>query len=435
MAKRHGLVAGNWESVFRRLEELVLGNSGEDEFEEIFKLLVAKLLAEMHGEDAFRVHATVTETANAVNGLLAQAAERWKGIVPGPGRSRLTDEHLAVCVEALEELSLLDTTLEALDGVFEYLVSRSSKGSKGQYFTPRHVVDCCVKIVDPQPRETIIDPACGSGGFLIHALEHVRSLEPALDLQRYAERNLWGCDFDGRAVQVAKALMLIAGDGNSNIFRLNSLLTPEMDDTLFSLAGPDDAPAPRLTIEDVVRPKIRAFRGFDVILTNPPFAGEVREEPLLRAYELHRPGRRVERDVLFLERCVGLLRPGGRIGIVLPHNKLGSASWSYVREWLVKQLHVVAVLGLGRNTFLPHTHQKAAVLFGRKRNRPTRDWSADEVLFVVSDREGKDSKGQPIFRPGHGDQEPMWSRVDHDLGEAVSHFQSHVESNGLGWSD
>ena len=133
--------------------------------------------------------------------------------LPGIRRSAaLSDEHLAVCVEALRGAhALLDAGLEVLDGVLEYLVTREAKGAKGQFFTPRHVIDGCVRIIDPAPGETVLDPACGSGGFLVHALNHLRGRRPGLDVAAIAGTSLWGCDFDGRAVQVARALLLIAG--------------------------------------------------------------------------------------------------------------------------------------------------------------------------------------------------------------------------------
>jgi len=433
MAKRHGMRAGDWESVFGRLQELVMANSGEDPFEEIFKLLVAKLFAEVRApESSPFTAAEPPQTADAVNRLLALASQHWRGILDGPPRSGLAPEHLTVCVREIQHLSLVDTSLEVLDGAFEFLVSQVAKGSKGQYFTPRHVIDCCVKIVDPKPHETVLDPACGSGGFLIHTLNHVLNLNPMTQASTYCAERLWGCDFDRRAIQVAKAMMLIAGDGQSNLFRLNSLLTPEANTMLIS--EPMEEGVPRLTIEDVVRARSRSFKGFDVILTNPPFAGEIKETQILDHYDLARRSRRVERDVLFLERCVRLLRPGGRLGIVLPHNKLGSTSWEYARTWLLRHLRVVAVLGLGRNTFLPHTHQKTSVIFGVKRDRPIRSPEAEDILFLISERDGKDSRGQILSRPGVSAEDPAWLRADHDLGEISDRFHHFVRSTAVQWS-
>ncbi|MBI2764714.1 MAG: N-6 DNA methylase [Chloroflexi bacterium] len=425
MSKRHRMQAGDWESVFGRLQELVLANSGEDEFEEIFKLVLAKLYTELHPATgfAFASLATPELTAKQVNAILVRVAGQWRGILPETPESALTDEHLAVCVEALEGHSLMETSLEVLDGAFEYLVSRVAKGSKGQYFTPRHVVEFCVRAIAPKASELIADPACGSGGFLMHAFRHLTNGVPRDEARLIAQNQLWGFDFDARAVQVAKALMLVAGDGHSNLYRLNSLLTPTAAGTLFPL--PSSAQA--ATIEDVMRSRLRHFKGFDVILTNPPFAGELREKHILSTYELSRSDRRVERDVLFLERCVQILRPGGRIAIVLPHNKLASESWAYVREWLLQQMQVVAVLGLGRNTFLPHTSQKAGVLFGIKREKPTKTTVNERVLFLISEREGKDSRGQPVLRPGVSLETAAWQKLEHDLGELADVYRAHAE--------
>jgi type I restriction enzyme M protein len=268
----------------------------------------------------------------------------------------------------------------------------------------------------PRPDETVLDPACGSGGFLVHALNFVRDGLTGQAVRKYASANLWGFDVDARAIRVAKALMVLAG-GGANLVRLNSLLP--CDDGV------------SLTVEDVVRTGLRRHKGFDVILTNPPFAGEVRESQLLESYALSRGRRRVERDVLFLERCVELLRPGGRLAIVLPHNKLATGAWGYVREWLLRKVRVLAVVGLGRNTFLPHTHQKASVLFARKLadgESPGRD---QRIFFAVSEKDGKTSKGQLVTRPGADEDAPLWDRVEHDLGEVVEAFHEFCRQERL----
>ena len=430
MAKRHHIRAGDWESVVGRLQELVLANSGEDEFQEIFKILIAKLFSEkiQGSESSFCVRESPAATAAGVNDLVARAGAQWLGVVNGDSRSRLTDEHLAICVEAIADYSLCDTNLEVLDGFFEYLVSHVAKASKGQYFTPRQVVECCVKIMDPAPNEVVFDPACGSGGFLMHVLNHnAARLESSL--REYCSKYLWGCDFDRRAIQIAKALMVVAGDGGTNLHQLNSLRKDAHGD-LFETASDG---VPRITIEDLLRAKARKFRGFDVILTNPPFAGEIREPSLLAGYQVAKRNRRMERDVLFLERCVGLLRPGGRLGIVLPHNKLGSANWSYLRDWLIRNLRVVAVVGLDRNAFLPHTHQKTSVLFGFKREKPILRPEREPILFTVSESSGKDSTGRIRERTGTTPEQTAWTRADHDLEQVVEQFREFVNTHDIGW--
>jgi type I restriction enzyme M protein len=427
MAKRHSNRMGDLESVFLRLEELVLANYGEDEFEEVFKLLIAKLRDERSGESRrFVAHDKDTDTFAAVDRLLGEVEEAWPGILGEEPRSQLTPEHLQVCVQALAPHTLSGSNLQAMDGFFEFLVSKSAKGAKGQYFTPRHVVELCVRMLRPRQAESMLDPGCGSGGFLVHVLEYVREAEglQGAALRDYGSAKLWGFDLDGRAVRVAKALMLLAGDGEANIVRLNSLLRPDME------AGrPDDPSA--LTIEEECRSRQREAGGFDIILTNPPFAGEVRERHILDGYSVSQGKARVERDVLFLERCVKLLRPGGRMGIVLPHNKFAGTGFRTVREWLLREARVDAVVGLGRNTFHPHTHQKASVLFVQRRLPGEVANPEEAIFFAVSEKDGKNSKGQFVRRDGFDEGAPVWESVDHDLADVTAAFHGFVAEEAL----
>ena len=424
MAKRHWNREGDLESLFLRLEELVLANSGEDEFEVVFKLLIAKLWDEQSGKrPRFRTRETDAATYGAICGLLREAESAWPGILGTDHTPRLSPAHLQVCVEALARHTVLANDLQALDGFFEYLVSRGAKGAKGQYFTPRHVVELCVRLLRPGRNESVCDPGCGSGGFLLHAMKFVRQREglSAAAVREYCRRHIWGFDIDGRAVRVAKALMLIAGDGSANLVRLNSLLQPGMGG-LFQLPGEtaeDDGP---LTIEDVCRGRRRRHVGFDVILTNPPFAGEVRERHLLDGYAVSSGWKRMERDILFMERCVRLLRPGGRLAIVLPHNKFAGSAFRHVRDWLLGEAQVLGVVSLGRNTFLPHTHQKASVLLARRREKGDRRKPTERVFFAVSQSSGKDSKGRYVVRKGATTTMTLWERVDHDFNAIVGAF-------------
>lgn len=410
MAKRHINRSGDLESLFLRLEELVLANSGEDEFEEVFKLLIAKLWDEIKGKHQFRTYKDDTETAKRISELLREAEKNWPGILE-EAAPRLTPEHLAVCVEALSHHMISGEGLEVMDGFFEFIVSKESKGSKGQYFTPRNVIELCVRMLKPTQDENVLDPACGSGGFLIHALNFVQPN----DIQKYCKSNIWGFDMDNRAIRVAKALMILAGDGSSNIIRLNSLLQPNMVACLFN---DEDS---LLTIEDVCRSRMRRHKGFDVILTNPPFAGEVREKTLLQGYEVAKGKSRIERDVLFIERCVKLLRPGGRMAIILPHNKFASGSNKFVRDWIFRKARILAVVSLGRNTFLPHTHQKASILFLQRHQEGVKCNRDYNIFFAISERDGKNSKGQFVLKNGGGDS--IWDKVEHDFSEIVDGFE------------
>ncbi len=438
MAKRHWNREDDLESLFLHLEDLVLASSGEDEFEEVFKLLVAKLWDERSGRKTrFYVRGSGFETLEAICTLLRETEQAWPGILGMETRPRLRPEHLQVCVEALARHSIGGKDLQVLDGFFEYLVSKGAKGAKGQYFTPRHVVDFCVRVLRPTKSEAVCDPGCGSGGFLLHTLNYIRDHEGLSEeeMQQYCQSNIWGFDIDGRAVRVAKALMLLAGDGNTNIIRLNSLLRPDMGG-LFPLTfrGNDGDEAGSLSIEDVCRSRRRRHVGFDVILTNPPFAGEVRERHILDGYKVSYGKARVERDVLFIERCVELLRPGGRLGIILPHNKFAGSMFKAVRERLLDEARILGVVGLGRNTFLPHTHQKASVLFVKRRMKGEQKNRDERVFFAISERDGKDSKGRFLLRKGSSLPGSIWDSVDHDLEKIVDVFHKFMEKDTKpGW--
>jgi len=429
MAKRHSNKGSDLEALFLRMEELILANSAEDPFEVVFKLLIAKLWDERSGrERRFFARDDDGETTEAVDQLLREADIVWPGVIARPIEVPLTPSHMAVCVGPLARVNLSDASMEVMDALFEFLVAKAAKGAKGQYFTPRHVVEFCVRCLSPQVGELVADPACGSGGFLFHALDYARQTHglQGQAIVNYAKDNIWGFDFDQRATRVARALLVFAGAGGENVYRVNSLLQPDMGG-LSPLGGAGQAAGePLLTIEDVCRTRMKKHRGFDVILTNPPFAGEVKEQEILNSYTLGAGAKRVERDVLFIERCVGLLRPGGRMAMVLPDNKFSARSYKDVREWLLKRTRVLAVVGLGRHTFLPHTHQKTSILFLQRRDSDVpRDHN---IFFAISEREGKNSKGQPVLRDGAPDVGPAWTRLDHDLGDIHEAFRNFCDS-------
>jgi type I restriction enzyme M protein len=404
MAKRHEFRRGDWESLATRLDEIICAHSGEDPFEESLKLLVAKMAFEENGgiSKDFLSGTAAEEASKTVNHLLGEASDRWRGILEPASECRLNGTELLRCADILRSGKLLGSDLVGLDTVFEFIVNKSAKGQKGQYFTPRHVVKAVAKMVPIEPNARVVDPACGSGAFLRAALVE----EPSAAV--------YGFDIDARATRVARVLLVASGQLPRCIMRTDSLQRPKLK--LFSEKSP--------AIEDFARTRDPKFRGFDVVLTNPPFAGDVGNE-FENDYELAR-NRRVERDVLFLERCIELLRPGGRMAIVLPHNKVGGSQWAYVRKWLLENTRVTAVLGLGRNTFLPHTSQKASVVFLVKRCKRLRKIARHEkIVFYVSERDGKDRRGCLSYL----DKET--GVLDHDLSEATPAIRHAFEAASM----
>jgi type I restriction enzyme M protein len=324
--------------VLSHIEEVVLATSGEDAFEIVFALAAKRILGKKKRADL-----ELADLRDIPRDLVARVDDLLARALPDD-----------------------DGRFAALDAIFESLVTRVSKGQKGQFFTPRHVVDFVVRALAPTARDVVVDPACGSGAFLAHT-------KPA---------RAYGCDVDARAVRVARLLAIAQGRDPSTIARGDALR------------------------EDLVP---RA----SVVATNPPFAGRASAE----GFDVAKVVRTPERDVLFLERALSLLVPGGRLGIVLPYNKAAGEAFAELRRWLVDRARILAVVGLPRETFLPHTSQRTFVLFAKKRRPKERPDARERSLFVVSERAGKDSAGEPSG--------------EHDLGDVLARVTPFFAEEGF----
>lgn len=226
------------------LEDLVLANAGVDAFEEVFKLVYAKLYDEYTAENdprrkrlvKFRAAGeTHRELYSKINGLFKDAIKQWKGVFLPGEKIDLTESHLAVCVSFLQDIKLFNSNLQVIDEAFEYLVTQVAKGAKGQYFTVRPVIDMAVKLLNPKVYEYVIDTAAGSCGFTMHSIFHVwggelTAQKPERWQTDYAAEKVFALDFDPRSVKIAKAINLIAGDGRTNVFRVNTLDPRTWDD-------------------------------------------------------------------------------------------------------------------------------------------------------------------------------------------------------------
>ena len=364
-------------NTIKKLEELVLASSGVEPFEEILKLIYAKLYAEKTRKLPFQIE--------NLPPLFSLAKKEWPGMFDKKDKIELSPSHLGICVEELAKIDLYLTDLSIIDTAFEYLLPKSAKGSRGQYFTPRHIISEMIKIMSPKKDEYILDPACGSGGFLLHAAKWVSNQGSAL--------RIYGVDFDNRMVKIAKALILIAGYENTRIYNNNSL----------------------------AHMKELRENSFDVIFANPPFGGEIRDEEILQDYELAKNDRGkkrciVERHVLFIERIIRLLRPGGRAALVVPQGILNNTSLAYIREWLFTKARIIGVIGLDANTFKPHTNVKTSLLFMQK--WPGEALGNYPVFMAVSQKSGKNKSGKLI---------------DHDLGEITKKFREFIKKEKLGF--
>ena len=484
--------------VISELEDEVLANAGVDIFEEVFKLVFTKLYDEFKSQnDKGIINNTLRQQINDADGsdyeairkvvedipdehfertmefrntgqtaselkikiqeLFDGAKDQWDGVFPEYATFELSDSHLSVCVSSLQDVKLFNSNLQVVDEAFEYLVNKSAKGEKGQYFTPRYVIDMCVKMLNPKRGEYMIDTAAGSCGFPVHTFFQVTgsnftNTEMSEPNKQYVRENVFGIDFDEKAVRVARTLNLIAGDGESNVLHLNTLDyehwsdRTEADRVWITTYGKGFNRLKRLRAK---RGADRAFN-FDILMANPPFAGDIKESHIIHQYQLgfkgngNRAQNKVGRDILFIERNLDFLKPGGRMAIVLPQGRFNNTSDKYMREFIAEHARILAVVGLHTNTFKPHTGTKTSVLFLQKWNDDPDDKSfcpkVDDypIFFAVSEDGGKDNSGDYEHLKDNNNQDKLDKNghliVDHDLHNHNGELPNGIAETFIAWA-
>jgi type I restriction enzyme M protein len=424
-------------SLIQEMEDDVLANAGVDSFEEIFKLIFTKLYDEWHCKKTPEAYLkfrnsgdTDSELQEKIQVLFDKAKKKWEGIFTDESIILLTPSHLAVCVATLQDVKLFNNNLDVVDDAFEYLISKAQKGEKGQYFTPRYVIDMCVKMMNPTSKDTIIDTACGSAGFTLHSILKVwndirrdgekkdntaaervpeeEDITRVPDETDFVRDNVFAIDFDEKTVRVARMLNLIAGNETTNVLHLNTLDYSRWKETTTQEKWND-------TYNDCfkrlkkLRPKGKRksedysqFQ-FELVMANPPFAGDIKEKKIISHYELgkNRAGKwqnKVSRDVLFIERNLNFLKPGGRMAIVLPQGRFNNSSDKYIREFIAERCRILAVVGLHGNVFKPHTGTKTSVLFVQKWDDERCPKKDDyPIFFATMQKPSKDNSGDKIY--------------------------------------
>lgn len=409
------------------MEDEVLANAGVDVFEELFKLIFTKLFDEMEsGRNKtrhleFRNYGdTETELKEKIQKLFDKAKEKWEGVFSVDSKIELTASHLSVCVSSLQDVKLFNSNLDVVDDAFEYLINKSSKGEKGQYFTPRFVIDMCVKMLNPQPDETMIDTAAGSCGFPVHTIFHVweqilkeKGLdkshlftleEKPVECTDYVNNKVFAIDFDKKSVRVARTLNLIAGDGQTNVLHLNTLDWERWDEKTEDEDWQDTYFEGWKKLKKLRNDKKSNHDfNFDILMANPPFAGDIKESRILAKYELGKKPNgkyqtKVGRDILFIERNLDFLKPGGRMAIVLPQGRFNNSSDKNIRDFIAERCRILGVVGLHGNVFKPHTGTKTSVMLVQKWDDKLCPKVDDYPIFFATMQESsKDSGGDKIY--------------------------------------
>ena len=437
--------------VFKRSHDYIYGNEGrkKDAFWQLLYLIFCKLYDEKkrfidaeNGESYRRKFWVGVKEQNTPKGR-ADVAKRIKKIFEelkqdnvfsevfdGNESIGLTDKGLAFIASELAKYSFLDASVDVKGMAYETIVSNTLKQEAGQFFTPRNIVKSMVEILKPKETERILDPACGSGGFLVMALDHVRKqiakeIFPDLDgvlleqkynsqevnnrVSKYAENAVFGFDFDPDLKKAARMNMVMAGDGHSNIFHLNSLAYPISDNTNELSKVNNSIESSLQQMKDLEgHYGTNAIGTFDIIFTNPPFGAKVKvdksiiynDDDTLR-YELGAYSDAPE--VLFIEACYNYLKPGGRMAIVLPDGILGNPNTLRVREWILEKFKILASVDLAVEAFLPQVGVQASLLFLQKKHEEERQMVMEggenyDVFMAIAEKLGKDRRGNPIFK-------------------------------------
>ena len=311
----------------------------------------------------------------------------------------LNEELVVLIVKKLQNISLLDSSKDVLADAFEIFVSRLLKEAGGQFFTPASVVKFMVNFLDPEIDSKIVDPACGHGGFLLECkdllllkIEQKYANQKEVIERKYREviLNLNGMDKDSYLAKICKLYIDIISQGKSNIFCEDSL----------------DPNSYRKEASDSIK-----NNHFNYVFTNPPFGAKIPidSKEILERYDLghkwdykdviwvkqNRLIKKQPPQILFIERCVQLLRDGGKLGIVLPEGLFGNASNRYIWEYLRREGKILGIISLDPNTFQPYTCNKTSILFFQKLKSIPANYNID---FAIVEKVGHDKDGKVQYK-------------------------------------
>lgn len=390
--------------------------------QEVMNLLFCKIFDEVNTgpEEILTFRSGVGESDKTVadrirKELFVPMKATYEGIFDKSDSINLDDSSINYVVGELQGYCITEAERDVLGNSFEVFIGPALKGAQGQFFTPRNVVRLAVEILDPSPSDLLIDPACGSGGFLVVALEYVwQKLRE--DCERRGFDQDWikakqkeiagnvirGIDKDNFLVKVTKAYMAIVGNGHGGIFCENSLERPE-----------------KWEAKTQERIKLETF---NVLFANPPFGAKIpiRDKEILENFDTGYNWKKKQKgkvwektdkvqdqqppQILFIERCLEFLKVGGKMAIVLPDGVLGGSKIGYIAHFMRRNAKVLALVDLPKETFQPNVSTKTHLVFLEKtEGEATDDYP---VFMAIADYIGHDSKGKPILQDINGVREP-----------------------------
>ncbi len=364
-------------------------------FDELCKIIFVKIRDEKRGRktgEYYDFQIKTHEKAESVYKRLDAIYQEAKQKDPEVFKEslKIDPEELYTVVGHLQSVSLNKTDLDTKGVAFEQFMEDFFKGKSGQYFTPREIVSFAVKMMDIKNDDLVLDPACGSGGFLLHVLDEVRNQAEEYyegdDAEKYrfwhdfAQNNLFGIEINDSIARVAKMNMIIHDDGHTNVIGFDAL-------------------------EDVgkMTEKNRGFEKnrFDVIVTNPPFGANVKrsEHPYLEKFALGQNGKKSrdnqKTEILFIERCIDFLKAGtGQMAIVLPDGILTNSSLQYVRDFIMERAQILAVVSLPQFAFAHFgAGVKSSIVFIRRKGEKEK-LGKYKIFMAIADHVGYEATGK-----------------------------------------
>lgn len=427
------------------------GMQKQPAFFELLKVIFCKIEDERNIPKALEFYATSEERSNSDGQLTVKnriekifdrvKKEKKNAKIFDPNDTiKLNPRTLSYIVSEIQKYSLLNTRIDIKGKAYEEIVGANLRGDRGEFFTPRNVMAMVVEMINPTIDEKVLDSSCGTGGFLVTAMTYAMKqlriefeketgkLKSEWDdfekkafqdkISDMAMNNYFGFDINPDLVKATKMNMVMNNDGSGNILQNNSLLQPHewTDDFKTRLSAALQIDKKTLINKD-------SIGYFDVIVTNPPFGSKIpiKDHAILSQFDLARIWKQdkktgrwtitnkyqssVSPEILFIERCWQFLKPGGRMGIVLPDALLGSPGTGYIREWLIKYTKIIASIDLHEDTFQPRNGTQTSVLILQKKK-------ADEILkeeknglmadyniyMAIVDKIGHDKRGNTLFK-------------------------------------
>ena len=397
-------------SIRNYLSGNAVGTTRDEELaRQIINIILCKLYDEKFtkNEDILQFRAGINEDAKLVaeriQNRFNEAKIIYKDVLDEKDTIDLDDKSLKYVVGELQNYSLMSAQRDVIGDAFEIFIHRALKGGNGQYFTPKNVVKTAIKILDPDVEDKIIDPACGSGGFLIEGLKYLHNKiekkgeefnwpENEIEAEKIAKSNInfRGIEKDTFLSKVVKAYMVIMGDGKSGIFCEDSLELPK-------------------NWKSKTQSNIQ-LGTFDILLANPPFGakipvkGEVKLSQFPLGYKwkqdkktkIWEKGKLKDSEapqVLFVDRCLDLVREGGKLALVLPDGILSNPTDGYIVQHLMTKSEIIGLIDLPMSTFLPYTPTKTHLIFLKRTDSPRQDY---DFFMSYAKTCGHDKRGREI---------------------------------------